>query len=505
MAGAVPGIWNASLEWLADQLEPRRPDLGLLEVRYRIRSWRDLPRCIEDAAAALDVAADAGARSVTLVGFSMGGSVAVSVAAHPLVEQVIGLAPWLPDRLELTSLRGRRLDVLHGSLDRWFPGIPGVPASLSRRAVERARALGIDTSYRLVHGGVHGIAARTRFGLVRFPRASGWLEGVDAVRSLLDKPTSRSVIVGRMARTAISSDKAEETQRRIVAAAAELFAEHGYHATSLNDVIAAAGSTKGGFYFHFRSKAELALAVLESTRERFRHEVFAATELHERAADQLVSMVRAIAEVARTSVSGGVGRLCAELREERDVPEEAINPYGNWVRIVEGLLVRARSEGSLDPSIDIASAARFAVGAYIGVEQLAGGKELFADRIDDHLRFTLRAIGLHSPTARARLSSAVFLTMQKTDRSVCIRASRRVTRELCSFPPQPGPAGRRRTRGVSSRSGAWRSSRRSRSSRRCSAPRLRVVRTSSARPSRNEPITRSPTRSGSATPSPRRS
>jgi len=47
--------------------------------------------------------------------------------------------------------------------------------------------------------------------------------------------------------------------------------------------------------------------------------------------------------------------------------------------------------------MDIASAARFAVGAYIGVEQLAGGKELLAERIDDHLRFTLRAIGLHSP------------------------------------------------------------------------------------------------------------
>ncbi len=181
IAGAVPGVWNASLEWLADHLESRRPDLGLLEVRYRIRSWRDLPRCIEDAEAALEAAVSSGARSVTLVGFSMGGSVAVSVAAHPLVDQVIGLAPWLPDRLELAPLRGRRLDVLHGSLDRWFPGIPGVPASLSRRGVERARALGIPTSYRLVRGGVHGIAARTRLGLVRFPKAGEWLEGVDAV------------------------------------------------------------------------------------------------------------------------------------------------------------------------------------------------------------------------------------------------------------------------------------------------------------------------------------
>ena len=151
--------------------EPRRPALGLLEVRYRVRSWRDMGPCIEDAAAALAAATAAGARQVTLVGFSMGGAVAVSVAEHPLVDQVIGLAPWLPGRLDLTPLRGRRLDVLHGSLDRWFPGVPGVPASLSRAAVERAQALGIEARYRLVRGGVHGIAARTRFGLVRFPKA----------------------------------------------------------------------------------------------------------------------------------------------------------------------------------------------------------------------------------------------------------------------------------------------------------------------------------------------
>ena len=111
----------------------------------------------------------------------MGGAVAVSVAAHPLVDQVIGLAPWLSDRLDVSPLRGRRLDVLHGSLDRWFPGVPGVPASLSKRGVERARALGVPVSYRLVRGGVHGIAARTRFGLVRFPRAGAWLDGVDDV------------------------------------------------------------------------------------------------------------------------------------------------------------------------------------------------------------------------------------------------------------------------------------------------------------------------------------
>ena len=60
-----------------------------------------------------------------LLGFSMGGAVAISVADEASVERVVGLAPWIPDRLSLEPLRGKRLDVLHGSLDRWLPGVLG--------------------------------------------------------------------------------------------------------------------------------------------------------------------------------------------------------------------------------------------------------------------------------------------------------------------------------------------------------------------------------------------
>ncbi len=71
-----------------------------------------------------------------------------------------------------SPLEGKRLDVLHGSLDRWLPGIPGVSASLSRRGFERARALGVPGSYTLIRGGLHGLALRSPGGmLVPLPRA----------------------------------------------------------------------------------------------------------------------------------------------------------------------------------------------------------------------------------------------------------------------------------------------------------------------------------------------
>jgi hypothetical protein len=104
----------------------------------------------------------------------MGGAVAVKSADEATVDGVLGLAPWLPDRLSLAPLRGKRLDVLHGQLDRWLPGIPGVSTSSSRRGFERARALGVEGSYELIPGAVHGLALRSPLGVVPLPRAGRW-------------------------------------------------------------------------------------------------------------------------------------------------------------------------------------------------------------------------------------------------------------------------------------------------------------------------------------------
>ena len=104
--------------------------------------WNRFDSCLEDARSAIE---RIDAERTLLLGFSMGGAVAISVADDPRVEGVLGLAPWIPDRLSVEPLRGRRLDVIHGSLDRAFPGIPAshppirAPASSAReRSASRA-------------------------------------------------------------------------------------------------------------------------------------------------------------------------------------------------------------------------------------------------------------------------------------------------------------------------------------------------------------------------------
>jgi len=55
----------------------------------------------------------------------------------------------------------------------------------------------------------------------------------------------------------------DETRERIFTAAAGVFAEHGVAATTVEQIAAAAGFTRGAFYSNFDTKDELAVAMLD--------------------------------------------------------------------------------------------------------------------------------------------------------------------------------------------------------------------------------------------------
>ncbi|MBO1751789.1 helix-turn-helix transcriptional regulator [Actinotalea sp. BY-33] len=56
-------------------------------------------------------------------------------------------------------------------------------------------------------------------------------------------------------------DKVDRTRAELLAAAARVFAAHGYEGASVGDIAAEAGFTKGALYAHFGSKSEVFLAL----------------------------------------------------------------------------------------------------------------------------------------------------------------------------------------------------------------------------------------------------
>ncbi|MEM9620550.1 MAG: TetR/AcrR family transcriptional regulator [Pseudomonadota bacterium] len=57
------------------------------------------------------------------------------------------------------------------------------------------------------------------------------------------------------------------SRKTLIGAAAELFRKHGYTGVGIDDLCAAAGLTRGAFYGHFTSKANLFTAVLRGAHD----------------------------------------------------------------------------------------------------------------------------------------------------------------------------------------------------------------------------------------------
>lgn len=57
--------------------------------------------------------------------------------------------------------------------------------------------------------------------------------------------------------------QSEQTKKRVADAARNLFANKGYKATSIEDIVEATGSSKGNIYYHFKSKEGLFLYLLD--------------------------------------------------------------------------------------------------------------------------------------------------------------------------------------------------------------------------------------------------
>lgn len=64
---------------------------------------------------------------------------------------------------------------------------------------------------------------------------------------------------------------------KILASAKELFHEWGYSRTSVDDILKNSGVRKSNFYYHFRSKEELGLTVLDQMINDYKSNVLATT------------------------------------------------------------------------------------------------------------------------------------------------------------------------------------------------------------------------------------
>ena len=141
--------------------------------------------------------------------------------------------------------------------------------------------------------------------------------------------------------------------------AADLFAERGIAATSVDEVLAAAGAGKGQFYHYFRGRDELAAAAVG-----FRcGQVVAGLTQALGAVSSLAGLEQALAAFAAGFEQQGmpgcpIGTLSAEVAgRNEEARRQAAGGFDAWERLLAGALERIRERGELRAGADPATLA----------------------------------------------------------------------------------------------------------------------------------------------------
>jgi len=202
----------------------------------------------------------------------------------------------------------------------------------------------------------------------------------------------------------MSTPTKTHTRTRLMDAAAELINRQGFAATSIDQILEQVGLTKGTFFYHFKSKADLARALIERFAEQDRQLLEASMQRVEKLTDdplqQLMVFAGLMVEVAeQLDASPQPGCLFATYCYESGLFDADTNGVISeallrWRRMLGDKLRAAaatyppRVEVELDSLADMISVVF--EGAFITARTL-GGNSVIADQMR-HFRTYLQLL-----------------------------------------------------------------------------------------------------------------
>lgn len=150
-----------------------------------------------------------------------------------------------------------------------------------------------------------------------------------------------------------------------------MFARVPYGDARLKVLAVESGISEGALYFHFASKREIALAVIEAQQERM---IAALTRALAGGGDALEKMIRAyrgLAELVATDPVVQAG-IYLENQPGSELAEEVSKPFAEWVRLARALVVEGIKDGSVREGLDPEEVAELLNALFIGAQVLSG-------------------------------------------------------------------------------------------------------------------------------------
>lgn len=166
---------------------------------------------------------------------------------------------------------------------------------------------------------------------------------------------------------------APDTRRKILNAAFEEFYRNGFHAASLDDIVKAAGITKGALFHYFSGKRDLAFTVVDEiieplTRERWLNPLADS-------ADPVTDLKRCVRQCVKEDIRSGawlLGCPLNNLAQEMSPLDEGFRKridklYDTWRKGLAAAVVSGAKQGNVRKDAPPRQVAALVVAAQMGI------------------------------------------------------------------------------------------------------------------------------------------
>jgi len=179
----------------------------------------------------------------------------------------------------------------------------------------------------------------------------------------------------------ITAARASEQRERIFDAALTCFAREGFHAATVQDIVAESGLSPGAIYGYFKGKTEIAMAIASErhTMERRRMEfALAAPDIDTSLQRLLDGFVLELRNPAERRWRHLAVQLWAESLSNPRLKREALGGVSQAVDVLSRMIAQAQNRGSWPKHLDPAYAARVMIAILQGISL----QRAWDDRVD---------------------------------------------------------------------------------------------------------------------------
>ncbi|HEY3880227.1 MAG TPA: helix-turn-helix domain-containing protein [Trebonia sp.] len=182
-------------------------------------------------------------------------------------------------------------------------------------------------------------------------------------------PGASNALVPSRRRAGLTQERSRDTRRRLVRTAMRLWNERGFETgiedTTVDEIVQAAGVTKGTFYFHFAHKEEILLELGYQTAALLAEEAMRCATANRTVDESLKRVTNALVASVKAASPAAVGRAISEFLRPRRPGDQLPNLTPSFAEALEIVFTRAQEEGEVTDKVDPSEMAQIVEALYL--------------------------------------------------------------------------------------------------------------------------------------------